>query len=208
MAYNFCAVQRVSDGAYLLTSGEWGTLDFTSNYTNARFYYSDADDVAQHITGYPSGEYRVVEYWMPGDPQSNLPKSNNTLLNNIQGSLYGANSVTCNSVNYRGNVDRMVVTVQSQYDAFLSAWNSNGGANGYVMFTQSQIDSLRIIGATAARDMRIFDSVYNDYYAVGIRSTNSNTASSGYRRIVWSGAFVEGAVSFSGQSFQWVFASK
>jgi hypothetical protein len=208
MAYNFCAVQRVSDGAYLLTSGEWGTLDFTSNYTNARFYYSDADDVAQHITGYPAGEYRVVEYWMPGDPQSNLPKSNNTLLNNIQGSLYGANVVTCDSVNYRGTVDRMVVTVQSEYDAFLSAWNSNGGTNGWIMFTQDQIDSLRIVGAPSARDFGFFPSVYDNYFAVSVRSTNSTTTSSGYRRIVWYGAFTEGAASFSGQQFQWVFASK
>lgn len=208
MAYNFCAVQRVSDGTYQLNNGTWGTLDFTSNYTSARFYYSDADDVAQHIQGYPAGEYRVVEYWMPGTPQTNLPKSSNTLLNNFQGSLYSANVVTCDSVNYRGTVDRMVVTVQSQYDDFLSAWNSNGGAGGYIMMTASQVETLSIVGAVPARDLRIFDAVYNDYFAVGIRSTNANTASSGYRRIVWNGVFQEGATGFSGQSFQWVFAGK
>lgn len=208
MAYNFCAVQRVSDGKYLLNTGEWGTLDFTSNYTSARFYYSDADDVAQHITGYPGGEYRVVEYWMPGKPNTNLPKSSSTLLNNFQGSLYAANSVTVDSVNYRGNVDRMVCKVQSEYDAFLSAWNSNGGRNGWIMMTTTQVENLRIVGAAPARDLRIFDAVYNDYWAVGIQSTNSNPASGGYRRIVWSGVFQEGAIGFSGETFQWVFAGK
>lgn len=98
MAYNFCVVQRLSDGKYQDANGSWRTLDFTSNYSMARFYYSDADDVANYITGYPNGDYRVVEYWMPGNQNSNPPKSNNTLLGNFLGSLYSANAVTIDSI--------------------------------------------------------------------------------------------------------------
>ena len=97
MAYNFSVVQRLSDGKYQCTCGDWRTLDFTSNYSSVRFYYSDADDVSNYITGYPNGDYRVVEYWMPNTQNSNPPKSNATLLGNFQGSLYQANGVTIDS---------------------------------------------------------------------------------------------------------------
>ena len=115
MAYNFSAVQRISDGKYQCVCGDWRTLDFTSNYTAVRFYYSDADDVANYITGYPVDDYRVVEYWMPGSNSTNFPKSNNTLLGNFQGSLYQANSVTIDTQS------RDVFTSTSQ--AFINAMN-------------------------------------------------------------------------------------
>ena len=202
MAYNFSAVQRISDGKYLLNTGEWGTLDFTSNYTRARFYYGDADDVSNFLSSYPSGDYRVIEYWMPGDTKTNLPKSNNTVLNNFLGSPGGANSVTVNAVNYNGSYDRMVVTVAAEYDAFLSDWNANGGRNGFVIFTQSQVDSLGIRGAAPTRDYGL-SSFGEGFFAAPIASTNSSPRSGGYRRIVWSGAYA--STSYSGQVFQFAF---
>lgn len=115
MAYNFSAVQRLSDGKYQCVCGDWRTLDFTSNYSAVRFYYSDADDVANYITGYPVDDYRVVEYWMPGKTSTNPPKSNNTLLGNFAGSLYAANAVTIDTQS------RDIFTSSTQ--AFINAMN-------------------------------------------------------------------------------------
>lgn len=205
MAYNFTAIQRISDGKYLLATGEFGTLDFTSNYTNARFYYSDADDAANYLNAYPGGDYRIIEYWIPGRPDSNLPKSNNTLLNNIQGSLYSANAVLSDSVNYRGSNDRIVVRDATQYTEFQNAWNANGGANGYLLFTQDQLDTLALQGAQEAVRFGLGDA-YSDLFAVNIRSTNQTPTSGGYRRIVMNGAFFES--EFTSQTFQWAFAER
>jgi len=97
MAYNFCAVQRKSDGKYLQINGTFATLDFTSNYSNARFYFGDNDDVSNFLGSYGSGDFRVIEYWMPGDSSSNKPLSNETVLNNFLGSPGGANVVKINT---------------------------------------------------------------------------------------------------------------
>ncbi len=205
MAYNFTAIQRISDGKYLLATGKFGTLDFTSNFTNARFYYSDADDAANYLNSYAGGDYRIIEYWMPGKPGTNVPKSNNTLLNNIQGSLYSANAVTVDSVNYRGTIDRMVVTDATQFTEFQNAWNANGGGGGYLLFTADQVGSLGLEGALEASRLGL-DSVYNDFFAVSVRSINQSPRSGGYRRIVMNGAFFN--VDFTNEVFQWTFQSR
>ncbi len=205
MAYNFTAIQRISDGKYLLATGEFGTLDFTSNYANARFYYSDADDAANYLSSYPGGDYRIIEYWIPGIPQANVPKSNNTLLNNIQGSLYAANAVLADSVDYRGQFDRIVVRDATQYTEFQNAWNTNGGQNGYLLFTQDQIDTLALQGAQESARFGLGDA-YSEFFAVNIISTNQSPNSGGYRRIVMNGAFFE--APFTGETFQWAFASR
>ncbi len=205
MAYNFTAIQRISDGKYLLATGEFGTLDFTSNYTNARFYYSDADDAANYLNSYAGGDYRIIEYWMPGKPSANVPKSNNTLLNNIQGSLYSANSVLSDSVLYRGQVDRIVVKDATHYTEFVNAWNTNGGQNGYLLFTPTQVNTLGLQGAYEASRFGLGDA-YSDFFAVNIRSTNQSPNSGGYRRIVMNGAFFES--EFTGETFQWAFATR
>ena len=97
MAYNFCAVQRKSDGKYLQINGTFATLDFTRNYSNARFYFGDNDDVSNFLSSYGSGDFRVIEYWMPGDSSSNKPLSDATVLNNFLGSPGGANKVKISS---------------------------------------------------------------------------------------------------------------
>lgn len=140
MAYNFCVVQRLSDGKYQTRTGGWDNLNFTNNYTNARFYYSDADDVQNYITNYPVGDYRVVEYWMPGKPATNKPKSNSTILNNFMGSLYSANTVP-------GDLggDRFVTNDATDRNAI-----STGLANRLVVwlvFSEEQIGAGRIEGA-------------------------------------------------------------
>ena len=93
MAYNFCAIQRKSDGKYLQTNGAFGTLDFSNNYTRARFYYGDPDDVSNYVSGYGGGDYRILEYWMPGDSGRNKPFSDETVIGNFLGSPGGANKV-------------------------------------------------------------------------------------------------------------------
>lgn len=205
MAYNFTAIQRISDGKYLLATGEFGTLDFTSNYTNARFYYSDADDAANYLSSYAGGDYRIIEYWIPGAPASNKPKSNSTILNNIQGSLSSANAVTSDSVDYRGSLDRIVVRDETQYSEFQSAWNANGGLNGYLLFTQDQVNNLALQGAQEAAVFGLGDA-FSDFFAVNIRSTNQSPNSGGYRRIVMNGAFFE--APFTGEAIQWTFATR
>lgn len=97
MAYNFCAVQRKSDGKYLQTNGDFATLDFTRNYSSARFYYGDPDDVSNYISGYGGGDYRILEYWMPGNSALNKPFSNETVIGNFLGSPGGANKVKIGS---------------------------------------------------------------------------------------------------------------
>jgi hypothetical protein len=172
MAYNFSAVQRLSDGKYLCVCGDWRTLDFTSNYTAARFYYSDADDVSNYIGGYPVGDYRVVEYWMPGSTSTNKPFSNNTLLGNFAGSLYQANSMTIDSA--RGE------TFTSTSQAFINAVNA-ALANRvipYLVFTQAEVDSYGVVGAVLGNKvagastptsyyLNIFDYDGRDFYVGG-----------------------------------------
>ena len=201
MAYNFCAVQRISDGKYLLANNTFGTLDFTSNFTTARFYFSDADDVQNYLGSHPGGDYRVIEYWMPGDTGRNLPKSNSTILNNIQGSLYSANSVTADTVFFNGSYDRVVVTDATQFTDFASDYNNNGGG-GYLLFTQTQVDTYGLQGAEPARAVGL-DAAYDGLFAVIIRAVNQSTRSGGYRRIAFEGAFFE--QSFTGESIQFAF---
>ena len=204
MAYNFCAVQRKSDGKYLQTNGTWGTLDFTSNYTTCRFYYSDADDVANYITSYPSGDFRVIEFWIPGSPNANRPKSNATVLGNFQGSLYSANEVTVDSVDYRGVLDRCRVQTVENYNTFLTDWNTAGGRGGYLLVAIDDIDNYAFQGWVEPSRIEGIPAEYEGGYgAIPIASTNSNTTSGGYRRIVYSGAFSD--VPFSGINMKFVF---
>lgn len=201
MAYNFCAVQRISDGKYLLANNTFGTLDFTSNFTTARFYFSDADDVNNYLGSHPGGDYRVIEYWMPGNSSSNLPKSNQAILNNFQGSPYSANVVTVDSVEYKGALDRMVVTEDAEYTDFVSDYNNNGGG-GFLLFTQTQVDNFGLQGAVPASELGL-DEAYKDLFATPIASTNQTPSSGGYRRIVMEGAFFESP--FTGESVQYTF---
>ncbi len=205
MAYNFCAVQRKSDGKYLQTNGTWGTLDFTSNYTSCRFYYSDADDVANYITSYPGGEYRVIEFWIPGSTSSNRPKSNATVLGNFQGALYASNEVTVDAVDYRGRFDRCVVQTVAEYNTFLADWNTAGGRGGYLLVS---IDDINVYGFQGWMDPSRVAGMPEDYFsgfgAIPIVSTNSNTTSGGYRRIVYGGAYSD--APFSGINMKFVFA--
>ena len=204
MAYNFSAVQRKSDGKYLLMNNTWGTLDFTANYTTARFYYSDADDVSAFVTSYPGGEYRVVEYWIPGTPGSNRPKSNSTVLGNFMGSLYSANEVTVDSVENRGTFDRCVVQTTAQYDTFLADWNTAGGRGGYLLVSIEDIENYFFQGwLDPSRVKGMPGDYFEGFGAIPIASTNSDTRSSGYRRIVYSGAFSE--QPFSGINMKFVF---
>jgi hypothetical protein len=207
MAYNFCVVQRLSDGKYQTRTGGWDTLDFTSNYSNARFYYSDADDVSQYISGYPGGDYRVVEYWMPGKPSGNRPKSNATILNNFMGQLYSANSVTIDSVSTKYGFDRCRVQTVDDYNGFLGDWNIAGGRNGWLIFTTEQVEPFGIQGVIPAAEIRgmVSDYTGRDYWAMSIRSTNSSPGSSGYRRIVYNGGFSE--APFSGLDVPYVFVA-
>lgn len=142
MAYNFSAVQRLSDGKYLCVCGDWRTLDFTSNYSAVRFYYSDADDVANYITGYPIGDYRVVEYWMPGSTSTNKPFSNNTLLGNFAGSLYQANSMTIDSA--RG--ETFTSTSQAFINAVVAALQNR--VTPYLVFTSAELGTYGVEGAS------------------------------------------------------------
>lgn len=207
MAYNFCVVQRLSDGKYQTRTGGWDTLDFTSNYSNARFYYSDADDVSQYISGYPGGDYRVVEYWMPGKPSGNRPKSNATILNNFMGQLYSANSVTIDSVLTKYGFDRCRVQTVDDYNGFLGDWNVAGGRNGWLIFTTEQVEQFGIQGVIPAEEVRgmVSDYTGGGYWAMAIQSTNSNRSSAGYRRIVYNGGFSE--APFTGIDVPYVFAN-
>jgi len=204
MAYNFCAVQRKSDGKYLQTNGTWGTLDFTSNYTTCRFYYSDADDVANYITSYPGGEYRVIEFWIPGSPNANRPKSNSTVLGNFQGSLYSANEVTVDSVDYRGVLDRCRVQTTENYNTFLTDWNTAGGRGGYLLVSVDDVVAYSFQGwEETARIPGMPEDYFEGFVAIPIASTNSTTTSGGYRRIVYQGAFSDRA--FTGINMKFVF---
>jgi hypothetical protein len=204
MAYNFCVVQRLSDGKYLTNTGGWDNLNFTDNYSKARFYYSDADDVSDYIGGYPIGDYRVIEYWMPGSPTSNRPFSNSTVLGNFMGSLYSANSVIVNAVDYRGVYDRCVVTTTDDYNGFLADWNIAGGVGGYLVITDSQNDNYGFRGTIPASEVSGMPRDYFDgFWAMAITNTNSTTTSSGYRRIVFSGVF--SSAPYSGEEFKYVF---
>lgn len=185
MAYNFSAVQRLSDGKYQCTCGDWRTLDFTSNYTAVRFYYSDADDVANYITGYPVNDYRVVEYWMPGSTATNKPLSNNTLLGNFAGSLYQANAVTIDTV--RGE------TFTSTSQNFINAVNDalRNRLTPWIVFSQAEYDTYRPAGAIG-----------------GSKVPGASSPSSYYLSIIdfdgrnyFIGGFFEGDPS--GQSFQY-----
>ena len=207
MAYNFCVVQRLSDGKYQTRTGGWGTLNFTNNYTNARFYYSDADDVQNYITGYPVGDYRVVEYWMPGSPSNNRPKSNATILNNFVGDLYSANSVVIDSVLTKYGFDRCRVQTTEDYNGFYADWNVAGGRNGWLIFTTQQVEQYGFRGVIPAGEVRgmVSDYANGEYFAMAIQSTNSNPTSAGYRRIVYAGGFSE--VDFRGLDVPYVFVN-
>lgn len=204
MAYNFCVVQRLSDGKYLTNTGGWDNLNFTNNYSKARFYYSDADDVSTHISGYPIGDYRVIEYWMPGNPNTNRPFSNATVLGNFMGSLYSANAVVVDSVSTKNGYDRCRVQTTDDYNGFLADWNVARGIGGYLVLTDAQNSRYGFRGTVPAMEVRGMPSDYGEgWWAIGISSTNSTTTSSGYRRIVFAGVF--SSAPYSGEEFKYVF---
>ena len=185
MAYNFCVVQRLSDGKYLDANGSWRTLDFTSNYSMARFYYSDADDVANYITGYPVGDYRVVEYWMPGKQNVNPPKSNNTLLGNFLGSLYSANDVTIDT--HRGDSFTSSTTI------FQTSFNDSvrNRERMWLVLSEAEVATYGVEGAEPGS--RIAGALQPDNFYFLVRDFDG--------RNYYFGGFAGGELA--GQSFQY-----
>jgi len=189
MAYNFTVIQRVSDGKYLGTNGTFQTLDFTSNYTSVRFYYSDADDAQQFVDSYAPGDYRVVEYWVPGEPSSNRPKSNATLLNNFQGSLYRANSVTISDQSR----DR-ISTGDNEFNIQASEHIESRAVGVYLVLSEEDLDTYGIRGAV-----------------IGERIRNASEPTKYYLQfIAWDGRnfyMASEANGMGGNSFQYEFVS-
>jgi len=148
MAYNFSAIQRKSDGKYKCVCGDWQTLDFTSNYTAVRFHFGDDDDAAQYASAYGSGDFRVIEYWASGDPNTNKPFSNDTVIGNFLGSFYGANRVTIGTFIEGFLFDTS--TDAFRQDAQTAFANRQ---RIYLVFTPDELGTYEIEGALLGRDL-------------------------------------------------------
>ena len=120
------------------------------------------------------------------------------------GSLYSSNAVVVNAVNYRGAYDRCVVTTTEDYNGFLADWNVAKGMGGYLVLTDAQNSNYGFRGTVPAMEVRGMPSDYGEgWWAMAITSTNSNTASGGYRRIVFAGVF--SSAPYSNEEFKYVF---
>jgi hypothetical protein len=186
MAYNFSAIQRKSDGKYKCVCGDWRTLDFTTNYTAVRFHFGDDDDASQYASAYGEGDFRVIEYWMPGEPGGNKPFSNETVIGNFLGSFYGANRVTIDAL-IEGNIFSTSTTVFRE-DAQTAFENRQ---SIFLVFTESEVNTYGIEGTLRGSDLRGATMPSNYYLNIGFFDG----------RYYYLDGFA--SVDFTGESFQY-----